>query len=120
MSKVICKSVEVVKVSDVQSISGTTITLKAGGVISLIPSTKITYSAQDEFPNAGPITSETVTIEAYVSDASSLLNATERFVLRLTTDTAKFIVGSVEYPALKRVSNDKIKATITFIAQKVL
>lgn len=120
MSKVVCKSVEVVKASDVQSISGTTINLKSGGVITTIPALKVTYSQQTTQPDAGALQTETLTIEAYVSDVSSLLNATERYVLRPSTDSGKFIVGSVEYPAIKTFSDDKVKATITFIAKKAL
>jgi hypothetical protein len=120
MSKVICKSIEVVKASEVSSISGTTINLKAGVVVTTIPALKITYNQRTDQPNAGALQTETVTIEAYISDVSSLLDATERYVLRPATDDGKFIVGSVEFPALKTFSDDKVRATITFIAQKAL
>lgn len=120
MSRIVCKSIEVVKASDVDSITGTDITLKAGGVISTILATKITYNQRTEYPNAGALSTETVTIEAYLSDVSTLQNATERYILRPSTNEGKFIVGSLEYPALKTFSDDKVKATITFIAKKAL
>lgn len=120
MTKIICKSIEVVNASDVQSISGTTITLKQGKVMSTIPALKITYNQRTEHPDAGALSTETVTIETYVSDISGLLNATERYILRPATDDGLFIVGSLEYPALKTISDDKVKATITFIAKKAL
>jgi hypothetical protein len=106
--------------SDIPQISGTTINLKAGVVVTTIPALKITYNQRTDQPNAGALQTETVTIEAYISDVSSLLDATERYVLRPATDDGKFIVGSVEFPALKTFSDDKVRATITFIAQKAL
>lgn len=123
MSKrtIICSYLDWVHISDVELSEDKTISLKAGSSWTRIMSqNKVTYQSETDNPSAGAINNESVNVTAYTNDVSELLNRSENYILRLFDQDEEIIIGSLEYPAIKSYSNNKIRATITFNCQSPL
>ncbi|MBN1989381.1 MAG: hypothetical protein JW783_08300 [Bacteroidales bacterium] len=120
MNRILCNRAEFVHVSDVARIENGVAVLKTGKSFTSIPAKKATYSFSNDSSDAGTLSKQTVTLDVYTKNASLLLTSHERYILRMSTDKETFLVGSLDYPAIKAISGDKVNSTITFKASHIL
>lgn len=78
------------------------------------PRGKIVYQSQMETPDAGSICKETVTVTVDSKDVQQLLTGLEYYILRLFVNETMLLVGSLDYPAKKTYSDDKVRVSFTF------
>ena len=118
MNKIsICNYIDIAHVSIVESTIGNNSILKNGNTwFRLQANAKITYQSTTENPDAGTLNHETVTIQAETQYLDALFNNKQYYILRLFTNQGSFTLGSLQYPAIKTVTGDKMRKTIQFAA----
>ena len=118
MKTIICSRLEFIPSSKVEfNSSGEPVLLSDENFQELIPEGQIEYSSESSSPDAGPIRTETVKVKSWSSNASFLLSTRLLyFVIRMYSSDGIFYVGSPEYPAQMKFTDDKRFANITFSA----
>lgn len=115
MNSVICKRLEVLHQSDIETMSPGTLHLKEGKSFVNIPlEENAIYLSVSRNENAGTLVTETLTAKTKYNEA--LLLILQYYVLRLYTDSGSFLVGSLDYPCELTHSNDKIFVNLSFKA----
>ncbi len=106
---------DIVHVADVLNIRNSTVFFQDGkNWMRVKTKGKISYQAKLDTPDAGSIITETITTTADTKDVENLLNGLEYYIVRLFVGNNDFLVGSLEYPAKKTYSDDKIHTSFTF------
>jgi hypothetical protein len=118
MNKVICNSVEFVRSDEVESMTGTGVTLRDGAAWQLLAATeKPVYESRITRQDAGPFHEETVSVQTRYDDAPVLrTRAAFYFILRLRTDAETFLAGTPAYPASVEITTDRLFDHISFKA----
>lgn len=111
----ICNYIDIAHISSVESTIDNNPILKNGNSwLRLQAKAKITYQSTTENTDSGTLNHETVTIQAETKYLDELLNNKQYYILRLFTNQETFNLGSLQFPAIKTVTGDKMRKTIQF------
>lgn len=98
-----CNAIDLFHISDIQSVSGSVITLKPGrNFVTLEASSELTLEPKEETSDAGILYNiqENITIEKVPDNIKHQYHTLQSVILQVhTTDSGKITLGSLEYPA---------------------
>lgn len=114
----LCSRIEAIPYKDVSKMYGKQIILEKGKTfIDCQLESSSSYQGVKESNSAGIILNETINAKIKYNEESFFLKfPLEYFILKVHTSEGIFIVGSLEYPAVMTLTNDKKNINLTFKA----